>query len=465
LAYVVGTGIPEHALEVLENKNYAFIPGKIHEGIIQFYISDNIFSNRNNFIEGFVNVKSKNTKLILENPGDKEDSIIFKDEGYQSFKLSFAPKRSGTFLYKLILKSDSTIIEDEIFPVVVQEEKPFNILFLQQYPAFETKYLKTFLSKHHHLVFRYQVSKNNNRYEFINHKEQRVERLDNKNLSSFDLLIIDSDAFKILPLSELKALNAAIESGLGMIILFNESPDKIKQLKSFLPLKFKSATDTAQLSFGNEKKTIMKTWPIQISPEPSITSITKSGNRILSGFNNKGFGKTGFQLLQETYGLTLEGDSISYSKLWSALIEKVSRTTNKEFKISIKNKFPVYEDEPLHIEIISTSTPRLLSDSVAIPLKEDLLIDDVWHGTIWPDKAGWHKLSINEEETQLDYFVSQKGTWKSLATAKTINMNKNLHVDHKSYNSPKVVYALISPVIFFVLFLICMSFLWLAPKL
>src|SRR5688572_32592634 len=108
----------------------------------------------------------------------------------------------------------------------------------------------------------------------------------------------------------------SVKNGMGTIVLFNENPSERQKVNIF-PFSFKShASDTAHIQIGNA--IILPAWPVIPAPAESIIPVVRNKNRILSGYHHFGLGKTGFQLLQETYSLSLKGDSIAYSKLWSS---------------------------------------------------------------------------------------------------------------------------------------------------
>jgi hypothetical protein len=464
--YVLGQGLPCHALDLMPGETFQFIPAALSSGIVKLEIPKPVFANRKSVVEGiFYNPVGK-TKLLLNGPGAHEDSVILSGKEYQAFKLSFLPKHAGHFLYTLTTKENGRESK-EILPIIVQQSKKSKILFIQHYPTFETQYLKNFLGKHHQLLLRYQLSKNTYRYEYINHPAQRIDRITETSLSPFDLVIIDSDAFQSLSSAETRELKKAIKAGLGMTVLFNAPPQKISNLKLFLPQEFKTITvDTAHFHLSNAQKIILPSWPVEPVADASTFVTSKNKNRTLAGYHYNGAGKVGFQLLQETYRLALEGDSIAYSTLWSGLIEQVSRTQEKRFSIKIDTDFPVFEDEPINVSIISSGTsPTLIKDSIKIPLLEDLHIDDVWYGKIWADKPGWHSLMIKEDSATLDYYVSEKDAWHSLVTA---NAQIETSLRSGSAQLGKKVKQISEPVpawIFYLIFLLCSGFLWVAPKL
>jgi hypothetical protein len=349
----------------------------------------------------------------------------------------------------------------EKIPITVTEQTASSILFLQQYPTFETRYLKQMLGEKHNLLFRYELSKNVFRFEKINDPGKEFQRVSDDVLERFDLLILDTDAFQQLSSNEIKAIKNSVKNGLGMIILFNDEPTKA--LQSFLPftvLSYKG--DTAHFQIAN-KKVVLPSWPLEVKSE--VTPSLRNKNRILAGYANDGFGKVGFQLLQETYRLSLEGDSLSYVNLWSDLLEKIVRTKQDAFKVNVVNKLPIYRDEPITIEVITNENlPRLLVDSVTIPLSEDPLIDGLWKAKVWFNKPGWQNVKIEGRAADIPVYVSPDSAWRSLAAANNIQRTKNiLSATDKTPHATRA-YSPINPIVFFLIFLLSFGTLWLLPK-
>jgi hypothetical protein len=459
IAFILGQGLSPAILELLELQNFQFIPAAYPQGIIHLAIPGRIYPDRKSTIEGVFHGAVENSKIFLSGAGGEEDSVSFSGEALQHFKLSFVPKVPGNFSYT-IYSRDSLYGK---LPVTVQKERALNILFLQHYPTFETRYLKEFLADHHHLVLRTRLSQDRHRYEFINHKQVKINRLTEGSLSNFDLIIIDSDALQSLPSAERDDLRSAIEEGLGMVTLFNSSPSGLRNL---LPFEFEHyRSDTAHVNGVRRRKQILPAWPYRVLPTHPFISMLENKNRSLSGYSSKGFGKIGFQLLQQTYTLMLQGDSAAYTAIWSPLLEQVSRREKAQFVFHKKTDFPVFPDEPVHFEIISSGkTPVALVDKIRIPLKENILVDDVWQATVWAGKQGWKKLAAEGDSAAIDFYVSDENEWPSLAIARyrdeTIKAGSSLEE-----MGPEVVHLPVPQWIFYVLFLLSAGFLWLAPKL
>ncbi len=462
---VVGQGLPLYALDLIESWDFDFIPASLPKGITSLIVPPVCRGNRKNFVSGIFNSDSDDVRIYLNGPGGKEDSVHLAHKGLNNFNFSFTPKQSGNLVYSLSIEDGRSASHQEKLPIHVKEERSLNILIIQHYPTFETQYLKNFLSsKNQSVVVRNQLSKNNFRYEYINHDHIQTNRLTNQLLTNFDLLIIDQGALETLSLAEKNILKKSIHSGLGVLNLSEKF--KNQDANALMPFKTISIkTDTSIIKIGSKSFNLPAS-RMRVVSDPSIAPIQKDKRGILSGYTHVGAGKIAFQFLQETYRLMLSGDSASYSELWTPFIEQVARPQLKDSRIKIVTPFPRYQNEPIDMEIISSKENlSLLDDSTQLPLVEDINIDEIWYARNWADSPGWHTLHT-DDETSLPYYISREDEWKSLSVANQLRANKILRNTSSEKTLKEITtWKEVSSLLFYLIFLVSAGFIWLSPKL
>jgi hypothetical protein len=259
--------------------------------------------------------------------------------------------------------------------------------------------------------------------------------------------------------AEKNNLSLSIKSGLGLLDMSYS-----KSESTFFPFQTSpTKKDTATVLMGSKSLTL-PTARVSVVSNASVTPILKNKNRVLAGYKFLGAGKVGFQLLQETYQLSLSGDSISYGTLWTPLLETLARPERHASKIGIATLFPLYTNEPIDIEVISSNEEvTLRADSSDLPLRENVAVDNVWHTRAWEDQPGWHTLQSNDGDS-LHFYVSKPDEWKSLYLVNQQQANK-LFKSNKAASEEIEIRKEISPLIFYMMFLLTAGFLWLAPKL
>lgn len=456
IKFIHGRGVAAEAADILERRNFAFIPALPKKStIIKINFPEEVTINKTAKFE-FVyhNESSSPITFYLNGPSGKEDSTILTTQGQSKTTFTFIPKITGRLVYRLT----STQGHNEPVPVDIKPERKLNILLLQNYPTFESQNLKRFLGKKHSLLIRSQLSKSVYRYEYLNRSAKPFTKLGSDFLKDFDLLIIDSDALSSLSNSEENVLRNAVRDGLGAMILLNESPEKISALKRLTTFKFlASKSDTSHLRINN-KTFQFSTWPVAVESHPANEMIIKNRSKALAVFQSSGFGKFGLHLLQQTYSLNLQGDTTAYGYYWSSLTEQIARRANQESQINIFTQTPK-SDLPLKFEVLSPNKNVVVRyHDIIVPLRQHAFIPHRWTGKIWPEKSGWDSLSVVGDDTvKKSFFVMKDNEWSNLLETPQSSQDET-HANLFEVREP------VSPLIFIIALLISAAVLWFAPK-
>ena len=452
VSVIAGNGLPSWALDLLPSKNYSFVPGAEPVGITGIESDDHLYAHRWNEIRGTYN--GDPALIKLRGPGGIDDSVKVSNG---PFSLTFFAKAPGRFNYELI-----TSAGNETLPLVIEPERTFGIIFISDYPTFEVRYLKNFLaSKGHRLSIRNQVSRGLYKFEFANRPAANFQSLTPALLNETDLIVIDERSWHTLSVTEQKNLQAAINDGLGVILMPEANPGKHRSY--LIPFTSTQQKDTTRVSLGRAGSFRLPALTLEATQANAL--LTGSDGRVVNGYVHSGTGKVGYQLLHETYQIGLQGKSEAYSALWVPLLEKCARTQKNDFKLKITSAFPRYENEPVTFEIISSGEqPVLKVDNIDLPLAEDVYIDDLWHGTTWLEGNSWHDFAI--DSTVFSTHVSKSGDW-SAVRASNNRKATSTNAGQSNIDSQLTVTRddSTAKIILFSIFILAAGFLWLAPKL
>lgn len=463
--HVLGQGLPEYMLEYLESTAVHFYPAKPSGGITGLDLTRVYTANRVNTLSG--TCYATGTRILkLQAGGITLDSVQLK-KGVHQFSVSFTPKAAGQYVYELT-ENDSlgNVLTREPLPVDVKPQQPLSILFLNNFPTAEIRFLKNYLeTQQHKLTLRYTISKDRYRTEFVNTKQQTISRITEPILKNFDLVITDASSLASLSGQERNAIEQAIASGLGMLTVI-DNPAPATAVLKFLRSNVSSIkSDSASITI-NQTRLKFPATAVAVASDERQTSLLKDiHGRVVSGYIQHGFGKNGFSLLSNTFTLQLSGQPETYATLWSEMISALARKEQKPYDLAWLTSFPVYPDEPIEFQVTSASgKPTVLIDSVEVPLSEHSLIDHVWYGKLWAGRTGWNSLTIRQSTDTYNFFVSQAGEWNRLRVSHQQKaMQKMISGQHD--DQKEVVRQAIPRAIFFVLFVLAAGFLWLAPKL
>ena len=466
--FVLGQGLQPFDLWQMDKTSVHFLEGTQPVGVSRLnYTQKNVVGN-DFVIEGEYHMATKGQQLVLMGPGDSAlDSVQLEAATNQRFSLETTHLVEGKYVYSLIEKdSIGDVISSAPLPVHISAKDQLNILIINQFPSFETKYLKNFLAESGHVVkVRSQVSKGRYKYEYFNTQQRSPINFTSKTLNEIDVLIIDANSLQQVSRSTRQLLETTItEKGLGIFIQADEGMYSLKiPLLNFSFLK----EDVKEVTFETYPNTSFRKHPYLFKNEVLLESVLQSDEGIITAYKRSGAGRIGTTVLQNTYELILEGKDQEYQSIWSNTMSAIAKRKAME-TLWQQGEMMVYQDSPFHFEISTSQEDPLVksTDGFSIPLARDIDLKELWRGTTFPRKPGWNKLMMSQDSTEVfDFYVLDTSQWTSLRAFKNLNENKRyFNQQSRSTEKTKTVEP-IEPWWFFIIFLLAMSFLWLEPKL
>ncbi|MEQ9376736.1 MAG: hypothetical protein RIG68_16225 [Imperialibacter sp.] len=470
IRYVLGNGLPDYVFEEAAPFRFAYFPSSSPEGIQAINVPEKVSANRRSVVDGNVNHVASGGMISWSGPEGKIDSLGLSEDT-KEFSFGFIPKLGGKFIYELeLLDSAGSSTATYKVPVQVAEERKLKMVFVSQFPTFESRYLKNLLAEQgHSLVLRYQLSKDKFRYEFANQAEVPFRRLTTTLLDDANLLWIDEASLDALGREEANALNAAIDNGLGVLVTVNQqsASRKTRRLMPFQLTRYDADTLSVAVDLGRQVS--LSGVGLAIDRSPEVIPVWEDGSgSVLAAYAYQGLGKIGTALWQDTYRLVLKGQELTYAALWMKVIESLARKASVCCDIQLETKAPYFIDDPIHFTVISSleEPPLLRYREETVPLIENWQLDNVWSGTIWPDAAEWDSLFVEAAGQSKHFFVHEQSDWQSVAVSKQI-ANTALHASMDSGIATLQLQSIkkpISAVIFYLLLLAGFGGLWLAPK-
>lgn len=467
--FILGNGLLQYDLWQLDSLNVIYIGGNGIKGISNFkYDAKNNVGN-DLIINGRYKQPSKH-RLFLEDPAGKAlDSLVLGNNNVQDFKLSTKLKVKGEFIYQLTEKDSlDRIVSKNPIPLLVAKQKQLRILIVNATPSFETKYLKNYLAESgHKVVVQSRLTKSRYKYEYFNMGKRPAVRFSREQLKPYDLAIVDFQTLNSLSSKAKNAFETSIkENGLGLFI--QPEPSLFYKRNRWHSFNF-DANRANNINLNiNPKKAIAK-FPHIFKNGIFIEPILDGKNALItSAYKRLGMGRIGTSVLKNTYELQLKGDSKIYKQIWAKTIENVSKRGNPTVEWSSESVL-TYVNEPFHFQLrTNEELPIVFTDkNYQVALKQDVNIKSSWNGTTYPREIGWKTLITKQDSTNIfKYFVTDDSTWQTLKAADIININKKYfnnksrnHVETKDANKP------INPICLFIIFTICIGYLWLEPKL
>jgi hypothetical protein len=467
--YLLGHGISSFDLWQLETIPTLYLGGKELKGVTQLkYDYKQTKGSRIQF-NGTYGNPTKNNRLLLEGPGGRTlDSVILTDEKSQVFKVSTDLNVVGVFTYHLVEKDSlGTVLTKAVLPLNIVEKTSLKILMLNGFPTFESKYLKNYLAETgHQVVVKNQITTARYKYEYFNMTSKPVIDITKEKLETFDLLIIDTKSLKALSKQQLTTLKTTVRE-LGLGILLQPDANYFSTKKPLSSFKFDPEKSKEGILNGYPKQNIKK-YLYQFKADFSIQPIHRSDSKIWSAYERLGSGRIGTTVFRNTFELILNGHTKTYQGFWSEIIEQISKPKIPSVQWQSERNV-AYQNQPYQFEL-RTNIPNPIvesSEGYSIPLERDIDVKSLWKGKMYPRDIGWKQLFTPQDSTEVfQYYVTDHSQWPSIANFNTVKANKSLFNDSSTLEvSPRTTLKVINPLWFFVVFMLCFGYLWLAPKL
>ncbi len=464
--YVLGEGVAAYDLWMLASKKVNFIGGAEVKGITRLAYDLEVVQGDSIKIGAAVAGDYHRGQLYLSDPaGNRKDSIVI-DTLIQDYRLGVTAKATGKFLFHLTLRDSlGNEMAKEPIPVQVRPVKSLEILVLNTFPTFETKYLKNKLAAEGHSVLvRSQISKDRYKFENYNRTAETIYGLTKANLAAFDLVILNLDSFTQLNENSRTALlHAVTQEGLGLFV----QPDQklFGSRNSYLPFNFiKTGQDELRLPQWPQQK--IATYPFQFKEELLLESQLTIAGKDLAVYYVKGKGRIGTTVIKNTYELLLAGNEAIYDYLWTKIINTTAKGVTRDLRWHQNNEL-VYPDVPLDFSLAARPEVPVVvdGDSVPIAMRQHPLIAYQWEGIYYPRDTGWQQLAMVQDSSNVfDYYVFDPSQWQDRRRYHRIQNNRRFFLEQTASEVQPFSQAPLSQWWFLGVFLLSMAFLWLSPK-
>ncbi|MEH6512317.1 MAG: hypothetical protein V7734_04345 [Maribacter arcticus] len=464
--YVLGEGIKPFDFSRFNNIAVEYFPAKIPLGITQLTYTKKISLGEKVEVIGSYNQPVNGSFLVFEDSrGNGLDSIQFVESSFTDFTLSGSPKASGNYVYQLSEKdSAGVVINSNPLPIEIKQKQPLRVLILNNFPTFETKYLKNFLSEEgHEVVVRSQLTKGKFKFEYFNTTSLPVYQFTDEILKQFDLVIADADTYFSFGSTIKNRFEKNIrENGLGVFIqpsdfIFNRSA-------SWSYFRF-NRDDIKELQILNSTIALEK-YPYEFDEEFLVSPIIVGDGKTIAAYKQMALGRVATTTLLSSYQMLLNGSGQTYKSIWTKILDEIAKPKIVPVEWKPETQIPKV-DEPFDFSLYTNQQEFAVidEDSVRTPMLQKLMVPTHFTGTIYPKKTGWQHLSIDGDSTsQFSFFVYDSVDWKALSSTQNIVLNQKKFKTDVNKNKTVISNRPVSPLLFYILFLLGVGWLWLSPK-
>ncbi len=459
---VLGNGLPSYDFWQLREVSTTYLKGVIPKGVINLKYNNKQQIGSDLEVAGLYNKADAGNRLVLETvSGVGLDSVVLNGEEKQDFQLKSNLGVKGKLVYQLTEK-DSTdkVLTSNPVPVEVVEKQQLRIFISNTFPSFETKYLKNFLAEEgHELVVRSQITKGRYKFEYFNTSKNPVYGFPENALKDFDLLILDTETYLSLSKHNKNTLVRLIkEIGIGVFVQPSES--LFKSTNQIVSFSIERAIGQKNLKVENN---LLETYPFKFqNTNPSGITVANHSYAVVVGK-----GKFSTTVLSNTYQLVLDGKTDVYSKIWSTIINATARAKQMNGAFESFKLLSVISEPNSFALLTGVEEPMVtVNGEHNVPLIKNAALEDRWHGKTYPNKLGWQMLQMSNDTSVIrNYFVLDSVHWKSVIGENIRRDNSSFFDKTKKAEVKKMLRIELSRWPFFFIFLICMGYMWLSPKL
>jgi hypothetical protein len=441
---VVGDGLSPSQWQALKINNSElkidFLPSKPLTGLVNMRWHQQLVQGEILEVSGQLQIAEadKNTTdlytLSLVDPmGNKlaEQSL----RGGENFIFNALPPTTGRWLYQLTLRDPQQNIPTKLsteefatealvaealvtenIAVSVQRAQPVKLLIYQSAPSFETRQLRQWAGSFANPVTVItQISKDKYLSQHFNIAEQapsNIELMTQDQLNQFDLVVMDGRALSLISQTQWSALKQAVQQGLGLLLLADQSLQAALELRELQQDKtLASNISLSPITAQGEAQTVVPHWPNsqieQAIQAQTMQLIIKQGTNLVMGDQQQtlvsmlsmGLGHIGVSLLNNTYQWQTSGMTTQYSTYWQYLLSKLAANRQSAYWLA-QDKLLLLNQQSVACVLSQTADPVAQlqgnNDSPAIKLDwvADVFQQDHFCARYWPQSLGWQQLKL-----------------------------------------------------------------------
>lgn len=362
------------------------------------------------------------------------DSVSLQ-KGHNTVALQFPAVASGRSQVTVAL--DNTVLDTLRY--FVRPTQPLTVQFVLNSPDFESKTLANWLGKQGHTVTVSATLSTNIRSKL------QINKGGNK---TPDLYIAEPGNARNA------TIRKAVAEGKSVLFINLTNPE----------VDCRAINQSAGSRFQVRKTTNEALVPIGAGLNALPYRFAESLNqRMVTGYPvavQRGSGRVGISLLSETFPLALSGDSVAYSRIWTAVLARLSPTDEP----TIQADAPVYSRLPQEITVINPLPNRpatLQIGSDTVQLTPSPLNEGASTGRATFPKSGWHPI-----QDSLGLYIDSLRADNPLAKRAEVAQFLLAHAQHQSPDKlpDRVTTAQIPDWVWLLLLIGCFTALWVEPK-
>jgi hypothetical protein len=388
-------------------------------------------------------IQSAEDALLRIKFGGRTLDSVALHEGKNTFALQFPAFSRGRTQTELVL-GQTTLDTVRFF---TRPTEPLTILFLLNSPNFESNTLAGWLGKQGHTVqVSTTLSKNISSSVSINKAGKSSGK------TTPDLIITEAANATTPPVRK------AVADGKAVLFINIVNPEtESRAINQALGSRWqvRKTSNEAAIPVGNGLNAL----PYRFAE--SMNQFAVAGYPIAVQRSTRGLsGRIGVSLLSETYPLSLSGDSLTYSRVWTAVLARLASSD----KPTIQVNSPVYSSlqQELLVNNTAGSVRQLVVGQDTLPLRQTPFNERSAIGSSLFRQTGWQST-----QDSLALFVDTRNPTNPIANRAAVSRFVLAHAQARPVTSQlsRTTTTRVPDWVWLVLLIGCFTALWIEPKL
>ncbi|GAB4032646.1 hypothetical protein [Spirosoma gilvum] len=441
---LVGQQFPVELLTQLSGTNLRWVPYNAPDELQAIHWKGMVRQGEIQRVTGLL-ASSKEQWLRLRFGSKTLDSLLLH-EGPNPFTFQFPAFGNGHSQIELVLggtaRSTTTL---DTLRFYTRPTEPLKVQFLLNSPDFESKTLADWLGKHGHTVsVSATLSKNIGSNLTINQSGKSTVK------TTPDLIITEPTN------AANPTLRKAVADGKAVLFINLTNPETdSRAINQALGGRWqvRKFSNEPQVPVGNGLTAL----PYRFADQP--TQFAVSGYPVAV---QRTIGRVGVSLLSETYPLSLSGDSVAYSRIWTAILARLSATNQNTVQVDA----PIYS----HIrQAISVNNPTNRLSTLRVGQDTLRLVDSPLNERSATGQSSFNQAGWQSVQDSLALYVNgptSTQTRDQLRDRQVVRQfmlaHEQAQLAHSTIEQTQT--ASLPNSTWLILLLICFTALWIEPK-
>lgn len=400
---ILGAGLEPRDLETARGWPLAFEAHVTPSGIVALHWPDRVVLGNGFTLRGRIAGRADDAVELLDPAGQRIQHVIADKDGRFTLQGTALAEGATTFSLRLLGKSGD-LRETLPVPLHVIAPAPPRLLLLAGAPNPELKYLRRWAADAG-LGLHTRISAGGGLV-----LGDAPLSLDAATLRRFDAVLLDQRSLQALSIGEFRALTAAMDDGLGVLVRVAASlsaSERARLREWGFAISGDGRPASIRLAGEGDSLPALIRPALQVTTTDAIPLQRDAAQQPLGWWRAAGRGRIALVALDGSYALVLAGQAQRHAALWSGMVATVARSAKSS--PASPPAAPAWAGERIALCGLQDDAVVVTPDGKQQPLPIAPTGGNRRCAAFWPERAGWHLLRQGDAQTPFAVLSPQAG--------------------------------------------------------